>query len=337
MNRYSSKYQADLALRATTSAVALGIAIGMLRPGELPPFGSNRYDVLSGAGTYKVKKGVTRIRVRGKSGGGGGSSPTGPGQNGGTTSFGGLVSATGGQGATSTTPGAGGVATGGDINFDGGAGGSNFQGAGGGGGSSATLFGNGNPGGTPGSSLDGSGGAPGGNAPIPFCSFGEFRVGQTGEVSRSDWAQIQERFTPRFPTEFYSAVEFYTGGNATTFPFLGLGASGFSTLFRPAAGGGGGRGGAFYSDTGTTSVQAGSSGADGGGGAGSGGQSQGSGGGKGGGGGAAWLIEIDVTPGQEFAFAIGAGGAGAAGASGAAGSAIYAGGAGGAGHIIVEY
>ena len=76
-------------------------------------------------------------------------------QNGGTTSFGGILSATGGQTATDNTTvaskgGAGGVGIGGSINTTGGTGGNGFDGqsgGGGGGGASGNRYGNGGAGG----------------------------------------------------------------------------------------------------------------------------------------------------------------------------------------------
>ena len=84
-------------------------------------------------------------------------------QDGGTTSFGGLLSATGGQTATDNTTvaskgGAGGIGIGGSINTSGGTGGNGFDaqnGGGGGGGASGHRYGNGGAGGA-GSAYQGS-------------------------------------------------------------------------------------------------------------------------------------------------------------------------------------
>ena len=83
-------------------------------------------------------------------------------QDGGTTSFGGILSATGGKTATNNTTaasigGEGGVGIGGSINTSGGTGGNGFyalDGGGGGGGASGNRFGNGGAGGTGSASVD---------------------------------------------------------------------------------------------------------------------------------------------------------------------------------------
>lgn len=77
--------------------------------------GGIRGQVFTASDTFTVPAGVTAIKVRGCSGGGGAGSTGG---NGGTTSFGSYCSATGGR--SGPNGGAGGVATGGDINLAGG-------------------------------------------------------------------------------------------------------------------------------------------------------------------------------------------------------------------------
>lgn len=77
--------------------------------------GGIRGQVFTATGNFTVPDGVTAVKVRGCSGGGG---AAGTGTNGGTTSFGSYCSATGGM--SGPNGGTGGVATGGDINIAGG-------------------------------------------------------------------------------------------------------------------------------------------------------------------------------------------------------------------------
>lgn len=169
-----------------SSAGLFGVA-NVTPAGFMGVFGSGQYQVFYANGTYTVPAGVSRIRVRtvgggagGKNAGGGGSgggyahgvfvvspgasfavtvgsggtagaSPTA----GGTSSFGSLISATGGA----ITGGAGGVGTGGDYQASGGVGGGN-SGTVGSGGAAGSQLGVGGAGGT--GNPSGGGGVGGG-------------------------------------------------------------------------------------------------------------------------------------------------------------------------------
>lgn len=136
------------------SAAAMSAAAGdlVLLPGQLAAFGSGRVEVFSKSGNYVVKPGVKQIRVRLVAGGAGLIA-------GGSTSFGALLSATGGQPAVGAAPGAGGVGTGGDFQASGGPGGAAFRG---GGGASGSELGTGGAGGAGFGDSGGGGGAVGG-------------------------------------------------------------------------------------------------------------------------------------------------------------------------------
>lgn len=120
----------------------------IIQPGELPRFGDGRVLLFFSDGSWTVPADVTRVRVR-VIGAGGGILP------GGATSFGALISATGGGAASGDTPGAGGAGFGGDFQASGGAGGA---GAGGGGGACGSQLGDGGAGGLPGAGGGGGGG-----------------------------------------------------------------------------------------------------------------------------------------------------------------------------------
>lgn len=138
---------------SSAGAAALSAAVGdVLLPGQLPPFGSGRIEVHAKSGDFIVPADVKQIRVRLVAGGAGLIA-------GGSTSFGALLSATGGQPAVGAAPGAGGIGTGGDFRASGGPGGAGFRG---GGGASGSELGNGGAGGGGFGDLGGGGGAVGG-------------------------------------------------------------------------------------------------------------------------------------------------------------------------------
>lgn len=96
---------------------------GTVGAGFLGIFGTGKYKVFLTSGTFVVPAGVTRIRVRVVGAGGGGGSTATPGPAGGATSFGALISATGGQGGISGQNNGtanGGVGIGGDFQAVGG-------------------------------------------------------------------------------------------------------------------------------------------------------------------------------------------------------------------------
>lgn len=137
---------------ASGAATATAASDLILLPGQLPAFGSGRVEVFAKSGNYVVPAGVKQIRVRLVAGGAGLIAGM-------STSFGSLLSATGGQPAVGAAPGAGGVGTGGDFQASGGAGGAAFRG---GGGASGSELGNGGAGGAGFGDSGGGGGAVGG-------------------------------------------------------------------------------------------------------------------------------------------------------------------------------
>jgi hypothetical protein len=132
---------------ASASALAVVAGEGYLLPGQLPAFGTGRFEVFTlPTVTVTIKPGVKQIRVR-VAGGGGGATAAG------ATSFGDLISATGGAAPNGLVPGDGGIGIGGDYQAAGGKGGA---GKGGGGGAAGSEMGKGGDGGAGG--LTGAGG-----------------------------------------------------------------------------------------------------------------------------------------------------------------------------------
>lgn len=125
--------------RRLSSSSALTSPNGMtLLPGQMGVFGTGRYEVFFESGTFTPRPGVFRARVRVWGGGGGVTA------DGGTSSFGALMSATGGTRGVGEVAGLGGVGVGGDFQASGGPGGA---GEGGGGGAAGTELGTGGAGG----------------------------------------------------------------------------------------------------------------------------------------------------------------------------------------------
>lgn len=339
MHRQSSKSLGGVAFDLNQQAGAYANARdGRPKYGELAPFGYGcftAYDYRTPSGIYVVPANVFALRVRLVGGGGGGGAQTvttGNGGDGGTTSFGGIVSATGGKGGEGGAVGsaAPGIGIGGDINASGGSGGSGRAAgdnlAGGGGGASGSILGDG------GSGANGSSLAAGGNCCIvvvPDRVDVTVGSGTAADPSYGGYLTARHLIAPRFPFEFFSGQAFWTGGNALAYPWDGRGGSGASTGYKAPSFGGGGRGGkrdpSNYSDI------SGLTGGIGGGGGGC-GQSPsdlGGGGGRGGDGGGFALKYVNVNPGDEIAFSVGAGGT--------QGTGVQSGGPGGSGLLVIEY
>lgn len=138
----------------TSQTITANEALGKsVVAGSLGIFGAGRFQIFFGSGTFKVPAGVSKIRVRvvGAGGGGGATSqytsiiPLA----GGATSFGSLISATGGSPGQNingvNAGGAGGVGVGGDFQANGGNGGGGVGAgyAGNGGGAAGSQLGKG--------------------------------------------------------------------------------------------------------------------------------------------------------------------------------------------------
>lgn len=138
------------------AATSLG-AGGVILPGALPTFGTGRFLVISKSRIWRVPDEVHRVRVRLVAGGGG---YTTAGQS---TSFGTLLSATGGQPGNGQVGGAGGIGIGGDFQASGGRGGHGLRSGGGAAGSELGAGGNGGAGNANSTGAGGGGGGVGGN------------------------------------------------------------------------------------------------------------------------------------------------------------------------------
>lgn len=138
--------------RNLASSTALSGGNGnTLLPGQLPAFGTGRYRIFFVTENWTPPAGVTKVRARVHGGGGGITADAG------SSSFGSLMSATGGKRGVGAVAGVGGVGVGGDFQASGGAGGA---GAGGGGGAAGSELGDGGTGGV----ADATGNAGGGGA-----------------------------------------------------------------------------------------------------------------------------------------------------------------------------
>lgn len=132
--------------RNLSNTVSMGSAIGLtglsalpLYPGQLPLFGSGQVEIVLASANFVVPvTGQYRIRVMA-----GGADPNTAGQ---ASSFGILLSATGGAASAGVNGGAGGTGLGGDFQASGGQGGT-AAGHGGGGGAAGTQLGDGGVGG----------------------------------------------------------------------------------------------------------------------------------------------------------------------------------------------
>lgn len=313
--------QADLSALSNALANARDTK---LRFGELPLFGTTQFRFFIQSGSFVVPAGITAVRVRVFGGGGGGGAPGGSTTTGGTSSFGTMISATGGAGGNqAVSPG---IGVGGDYQASGGQRGIGLaDGAGGGGGGSGSQVQDGSPG------VDGSGayGGSGGNCATEFVvdrRYMDVASGAYVDEARALYQQVSLNVSPRFPFEFFSNQAFWNGGNANLRPWSGLGARGYSTSLHPASFGGGGVGGPCHE-----SYENATGGAIGGGGGGAGQKtSDNTDGGDGGDGGGYAHGIFEVTPGDVIPFVCGARGNAATGPGGLAGS-------GGAGAVIVEF
>ena len=246
---------------SSASAAALGVVAGegYLLPGQLPAFGSGRFEVLTRASTVvTIKPGVKQIRVRVLAGGGGATA-------GAASSFGALISATGGAAPNGLIGGAGGLGIGGDYQAAGGKGG---DGKGGGGGAAGSELGVGGAGGAGGLAA-GGGGAVGGKVggagaattstrgaggASPFADGGASPIGVPGPDMTGQWTGVNNLAQVAIPYPIFA--------------FVGAG-GGLSNTLQPMpmkGGSGGGGGGAAAGGNGTPNNLGGAGGACGGGG-----------------------------------------------------------------------
>lgn len=298
--------------------------------GRLPLFGGGKWAVfLQSYNGFALPFDVTRIRVRVFGAGGGGASDLGNGSPGGTSSFGALISATGGGAGLSGQTnggvgGVGGIGVGGDIQYSGGTGGTgaavagSLSGGGGGGGAGSQV-------GIGGRGADGTAGGLGGGGggvllPGSGANGGSLFGGPNilGVTHTTGTNQNPTNSLIRFPTEAFP------GGTSVTAAIIsGLGAGG--TCVGPGTPGGVCGGGA-----GASATQGGAGGGGssqlGGGGGGRNPSTNGFRAGGGGGGGGFAMGVFTITGGQSFNVVVGAGGTGATQS-----------GNGGPGIVIVEY
>jgi hypothetical protein len=231
---------------SSASRAALGVAAASyLLPGQLPTFGAGHVEVLLRSQDWVVPAGAKQVRVRVLAGGGGLIA-------GGSSSFGAMLSATGGQPAVGAVPGVGGVGTGGDFQASGGPGGANFRG---GGGASGSELGNGGAGGAGDGESAGGGGAVGGkNGGAGNDAIG---VSGGGASPKEHGTRSTSGGTPA-----RGGVDFSGLGNGTAvynglnvpllhplFAFLGAGGQGGSTGGVRAGGSGAGGGGGHRSSS----------------------------------------------------------------------------------------
>ena len=243
---------------ASAAALAVVAGEGYLLPGQLPAFGSGRFEVLVRASTViTIKPGVRQIRVRVQGAGGGATTA-------GATSFGALISATGGASPNALVGGAGGVGIGGDYQAAGGKGG---DGKGGGGGAAGSELGAGGAGGS-GGICGGGGGAVGGKVggagaattstmgaggASPFADGGAAPAGVPGQDMTGQMHAVNNLAQVAIPYPIFA----FTGGGGGRF---GMWSSGFD------AGSGGGGGGGNSGGNGTLNSSGGLGGVCGGGG-----------------------------------------------------------------------
>ncbi|WP_427792258.1 hypothetical protein [Brevundimonas diminuta] len=230
---------------SSAGASALGLAAGgYLLPGQLPGFGSGRIEVLGPRNTaWRPPAGVTRIRVR-VAGGGGGTETAA------TTSFGALISATGGAHGTADAPGAGGQGFGGDFQASGGPGGAGRRS---GGGAAGSELGDGGAGGaghpSGGAASAGGGGAVGGRVGGAGTDSGETNArngsGASPFADGQQWTPTVGPLNPGGP-DFSTAGQYANAlGVALPHPlfaFIGCGGRAESNNVNQGGPGGGGAG-----------------------------------------------------------------------------------------------
>ena len=253
-------------------------------------FGNGAFLQATSSTTFVVPVGVTSLRIRVVGGGGGGQQSGGSGgrggggggyahgvfsvspgasyaltvgaaggvnASGGTTSFGALISATGGAGGSSG--GAGGTGTGGTVQYTGGTGGPTGDGNNGGGGAgAASHLGNGGNGGAGNNGRRGGGVKSAGNSLFAGDAFFGLGINAAGTTSVLPDPVV---FTARFNFDIFLGTQTTTasaecaqgaGGPATNVqPGTGGGACG-ATYSLPAQNGrgGGGGGGQYFVDLG---------------------------------------------------------------------------------------
>ena len=302
-------------------------------------FGTGNFQVFTSSGTFVATTPSIRVRTIGGGQGAGSGSPG----NGGTSSFGTLISATGGTSSV-------GAGTGGQFQASGGVGGTAGVGGGGGGGAAGSLAGTGGAGGN-GTAYDGGGGGgcPGAGAAGSGSAANGFSGGGGGyypAVGITGGANSQGTSAAGSPA---SATPAQNGAPPTNvlyrFPFFAEGGGGgggiINSAFYPGngapgggGGGGGGSGGGAGGDGGgggggsigeSSVARAGGGGGFGGGG---GGGTTGSGTGYNGGNGGGFAIGVfSLVPGATFTVTVGV--------AGTAGTDYGA--AGGKGLVIVEW
>ena len=221
---------------AASSALAVVAGEGYLLPGQLPAFGSGRFEVLVRASTViTIKPGVKQIRVRVQGAGGGATTA-------GATSFGALISASGGAAPNGLIGGVGGVGVGGDYQAAGGKGG---DGKGGGGGAAGSELGVGGAGGA-GGIAGGGGGAVGGKVggagsaatstlgaggASPFADGGAAPAGVPGQDMTGQAHGVNNLAQVAIPHPIFA----FTGGGGGRY-------AGYSSGYDAGSGGGGGGG-----------------------------------------------------------------------------------------------
>lgn len=134
----------------------IGDGSALILPGRLPTFRSGHFHMLPHTTIFVVPAGVYRLRVRVNGGGAGSEAAQ-------SSSFGSMISATGGQPGAGLVGGLGGMGVGGDFQAAGGSGGAGYRSGGGAAGSELGAGGRGGDGGPGNIGSGGGGGGVGGN------------------------------------------------------------------------------------------------------------------------------------------------------------------------------
>lgn len=266
------------------SGAAAGAAGGMitgipLMLGQLAPFGSGQWRLFSESGLFTPQPGVITHRIRVLGGGAKGVTP------GATSSFGSLISATGGHCAVGAVGGAGGVGIGGDFQAKGGRGGNGAEGLnagktrmwGGGGAASGSPLGDGGDGGSAWAAPDfssgrgGGGGAVGGIAGTTSTSIhngaGASAFGAHGRDALGGYSGEPDAGVMRFIFDGFAGASgtsenvFDGQASYSRVVHAGSGAGGTSAFGNPvidaSRGGAGGGGGGGFGDRGAHPGRAG--------------------------------------------------------------------------------
>lgn len=296
MRRQSSKELKALEVSVsgsggTVSGSASFATISAALP-HLPPFGAGFFREFRTNETFDIPDNVTAIRVRVTGAPGKGSDPANQTPaDGGTASFGALISATGGESANGETGGLGGQGVGGDFQAKGGRGGNAHavfnEPASGGGGGSGSFLGDGGNGGNGLSSTDNS--PSGGGGGVNQCDGGDAVGTASGGGAGTSSSAVGSKGGNGIPfdasiVERFAGETYYGTGTdgvvtSSPLPVTGYGAEG-------GASGVGGDGGGIAGGTGGVS-----------------GYPAGFGGGGGGGGGYAHG-EFTVVPGTSYSITV---------------------------------